>query len=571
MMKRSRYSLFLLGLFTVLIFYCPFVFAVQQDPASPVKVVVVSGSNYEMGVQYGEQAAGLIEANRDATWDLLNTKIKYTDQSGEHFLKHDDIIKDIKVWTYYIEKYDPKLVEWLNGISAGCLKKGVKISYVDLVALMVLPQELWARPASPYPAETGVAALAPDKNFFNPVRQRTDTRAVASCTAFAATGSATGNDPMVSLTLGFIPEITQYIILFAYPAEGEPFVSLTMAGKVTNNTGMNSHFAWVMTAAVTHPATPCASTWGVNSEVYHHYLQQYCKSPKEAMEFLDSTPAGGVTGIFLFAGKSGEAFAYEVGACKSAVRKPGDLGEPTDFVATANNYNGGEMKPFAIPAEWFADTYIRYATLYQKLSKAKPGDIGLDFAKACWLSNDWFDAVNNAWKTVPVPNDPDNLETCNVPGNNCEGGESQVIQFPKQKTVYLQPGGPHGTSIKNYWPPKSPSNPKPTGEYTKWQLLKSIDETARAASADTMEMLKKASNSLEQQGKVLDVKGKAELEELLKKAKEAWDRAKKIAAANSGHNQAAFNHQWGLVYTDYATAQLFSQMVSTRLIALSKN
>jgi len=37
--------------------------------------------------------------------------------------------------------------------------------------------------------------------------------------------------------------------------------------------------------------------------------------------------------------------------------------------------------------------------------------------------------------------------------------------FRVQNATYLQPGGPHGTSIEYYWP----DNPKPTGEYTKWQ------------------------------------------------------------------------------------------------------
>ena len=92
--------------------------------------------------------------------------------------------------------------------------------------------------------------------------------------------------------------------------------------------------------------------------------------------------------------------------------------------------------------------------------------MGLDFAKALWAANDWYDATTDTWNTVPVPNDPIDLNTCNVPGNNCEGGESQVIQFPAQKTAYLQSGGPHGTSIQYYWP----DDPKPTGEYTKWQL-----------------------------------------------------------------------------------------------------
>jgi hypothetical protein len=461
---------------------------------------------------------------------------------------------------------------------------------VDLVAIMVLPQELWARPDEAYPAETGVAAVVPSKRSTDLAKGRTNTRAMASCTAFAATGRATTDGaPMVSLTLGFIPEIQQYVILFAYPDEGESFVALTMAGKVSNNTGMNRHFAWIMTAAVTHPMTDCASSWGVTSEVYHHYLQQYCKSPEEAMAYLDSTPSGGVTGIFLFADKSGDVFAYEVGDCASAARYPGDLGE-TDFVATANNYNGPLMAPYAIPPDWFSDTYVRYATIYKKLSDAPAGTIGLDFAKACWLSNQWYDEANEEWHTVPVPNDPDDLNTCNVPGNNCEGGESQIVQFPAQKTVYLQPGGPHGTTIQYYWP----DNPKPTGEYTKWRLGDSIEAVGRAASGDTLEMLRSASDALMHRVRLLDRKSRKSLIRLLTKAWQAYFRAQRVVPRHNpcrawGKNlprhhegPAAFGGpdgcrkpvkmaRWGSAYTDYATAQLYSQMVTTKLNRLIEN
>jgi hypothetical protein len=554
-MKRISYALVFLGL--LYFAFCPLSFAAPQDSSSlPIKVVVVSGSNYEMGVQYGEQAADLIAGNRDATWDLLN------------ILGHDMVMDDLKVWTYYIEKYDPKLRDWLLGISDGCENKGFNVSYVDLVALMVLPQELWARPEEPYPAETGIIASTPSKSLKNLANGRTDTRALASCTAFAATGSATGGEPMISLTLGFIPEIKLYVIIFAYPDEGVPFVNLTMAGKVTNNTGMNSHFAWVMTAAVTHPMTPCASSWGVPSEAYHHYLQQYCMSPEDAMAYLDSTPVGGVTGIFLFADKSGEVFAYEVGSCESATRYPGDLNE-TDFVATTNNYNSPVMLPYAIPAAWFSDTYIRYATIYKKLSEAQMGGIGLDFAKSCWLSNDWYDEASDQWHTVLIPNDPMDYETCNVPGNNCEGGESQVVQFPAQKTVYLQAGGPHGTEIQYYWP----DNPKPTGEYTKWQLETSIDKVAKVASMDTLKLLNSASTSLRNKMRFLPPNTKRSLNRLLADALKAWHRAEQIT--KSHHSQPKLSKkeskkttsmaQWGSACTDYATAQLYSQMISTKL------
>jgi hypothetical protein len=61
----------------------------------PIKVVVVSGTNYDVGVQYGEQAAELIAVNRDVVWNILETKVP-VDRSV--------IEKDIQVWTYYQKK-----------------------------------------------------------------------------------------------------------------------------------------------------------------------------------------------------------------------------------------------------------------------------------------------------------------------------------------------------------------------------------------------------------------------------------------------------------------------------------
>jgi hypothetical protein len=566
-MKKMFHALFLLAMISVVVFHSPFVFAAPNGPAStPLKVVVVSGSNYEMGVQYGEQAADLIAANRDATWNLLDTQVlAYPDGPP---LGHEVILKDIQVWTYYLEKYDPQLKEWLLGIVKGCKNKGVDISYVDLVAIMVLPQEMWARPQFPYPAETQVAAYTPSKPSVLSAKGRTNTQAISSCTSFAATGSATpGGVPMVTLTLGFISEITQYVVLVAFPNEGERFINLTMAGKVTNNTGMNDRYAWIMTAAVTDPRTECASNWGVPSEAYHHYLQQYTKSPKEAMDFVSETPKGGVTGIFLFADKSGDVLAYECSHCGCVARRPGDLGEK-DFVASTNNYNSPAMIPYRIPAEWFSDTYVRYDTIFKELSSAHSGTIGMEFAKAAWLSNRWYDATTNTWNTVPVPNDPADFNICNVPGNNCEGGESQVIQFPAQHTAYLQSGGPHGTSIQYYWP----DSPKPTGEYTKWQLLGSIQKVASAASDDAWSMIGAAWDALGHKARHLDDNNRGQLTSLLNHATQAWwkGRMEEASAQDAAHHyqgdhKKAQSALWSTACTDYATAQLYSQMVSTKL------
>jgi hypothetical protein len=192
----------------------------------------------------------------------------------------------------------------------------------------------------------------------------------------------------------------------------------------------------------------------------------------------------------------------------------------------------------------------------------------MDFAKAAWLSNDWYDAKENEWHTVPVPNDPSDNNTCNVPGNNCEGGESQVIQFPAQKTAYLQSGGPHGTAIQYYWP----DDPKPTGEYTKWQLRNSIDKVASAASDDALKMIHAAWDSFEDKADALDPENRHSLKHLLIQASRAWWRGEMEEASvlrtahghHSRHSKAQMA-RWGKACTDFGTAQLLSQMVTTKL------
>jgi hypothetical protein len=553
-MKRMFHAVLVLVVFGVLFFHAP----LSGFARTPIRVVVVSGSNYEMGVQYGEQAAELIAVNRDVVWKIMENGV--VDENGAP-LGRSVLEKDIQVWTYYQKKYDPGLTDWFNGMSQGCKNKGFDVSYPDLVALMVYPQEVWARPSMQYPAETGVLAAATKATRLAALRN--DIRPKSSCTAFAATGSATASGiPMVSITGGAMLEVVNYVILVAFPTEGERFVALTDAGRIANNVGMNSKFGWVMPATVNAPWPPCASSWGVTSEVYFHYLMQYPKSAKEAVAYLDSTPKGGVTGLFLFADQSGEVFIYEGGICGSAIRKPGDLGENKDFVASTNHYNSSQMAPYNLPADWFPDTYVRYATIFKELSTAGRGTIDVDFAKNAWLSNRWYDGKK--WHTV-VPNDFSSIDpsndtpfVCYVPGNLCEGGEYQIIQLPAQKTAYLQLGVPQGTSIQNYWP----DDPKPTGEYTKWQLLGSIPEVANAASDDAWGMIDAAWDSLRHKGNRLDPATRSQLTSLLNEATLAWWKGKMTEASARNEHQVVL---WSAVLTDYATAQLDAQMVTTRL------
>ena len=210
-----------------------------EVPTGMPRVVVVYGSNYQMGYQYGIQVADLIYQN------LALFKSKLIQTYGE-----ETVYKDVQVWAYYLEKYDPYLKDWLMGIQAGCKEKGYDISYLDLVALTCYPAEMWCRPDTPYPEEV----VMEDKTF-------TSTQNIAipknyySCTALAASGPATKDGkPVVAITKMVPREVMQSLILVAFPEDGYAFIANPYAGAVVQNSGMNiAGFAWVLTAIIGPP------------------------------------------------------------------------------------------------------------------------------------------------------------------------------------------------------------------------------------------------------------------------------------------------------------------------------
>jgi len=150
-MKKFLITTFLV-LLSCFIFSCQNKHAAAEpearEPSEPViypgvpQVVVVSGTNYEMGEQYGRQAAHSIHHNLALFKSTLH-----------QIFGKETVANDIKVWAYYIEKHNPALKDWLEGISAGCREAKRSISYIDLVLITVFWSESWARPNTPYPEE----------------------------------------------------------------------------------------------------------------------------------------------------------------------------------------------------------------------------------------------------------------------------------------------------------------------------------------------------------------------------------------------------------------------------------
>lgn len=496
------------------------------------QVVVVSGSDYEMGVQYGNQTAPAIMHN------LAIFKSKLFAAYGA-----ETVGKDMQVWDYYLKKYDPALGDWINGIVAGCKEKGYDVSYSDLVLIMVYPTELWSRPSDPYPAETNVqnaasAVKAPAKTFH-------------SCNTFSATGTATADGkPLHAITSMVAPEASDNIILVAFPKNGPSFVSQTYAGKVNSNSAMNSNgFAWTMTAILSD-----APAWGL-TEVYFHYLAENVTSPAEAEAYLAATPRGGVAGGFMMSDATGDLSVFETSADHYNVRKPGDMGEPRPFLVQTNNLVSPSLQQYnPVWLEIALGTYARNDTVSQFLKEAAPGAVDFGFAKAILSSDNWYDSAAALWHI----NEPG--QTLNL--SNDHTSVSQSIFRPADLTAYLQTGTPSGIGLPAY----------STGEYVKIKLTTDPKTVTAQADADALAYFWDAADALEHDLNaksayltnpvVTDIKGK--LDNAFAAYTAGMDRAG-FAALNTNTDPKQRLNLWASALTNFAKAQLYAQMAKSTL------
>ncbi len=490
-------------------------------PTGFPQVVVVSGTDFEMGRQYAEQTAPAIVHN------LALMKSKLYDKYGA-----DTVTADMKVWDYYTRIYDPGLVDWIQGIQAGCKTKGYNISYLDLVILMVYPSENWARPISrPYPDETKVktkmaSGLSAQEEYH-------------ACNSFAATGDMTKNGkPVHGITQMVSAEAMDTVILLAFPTNGASFVSQPYSGRVNGNHGMNSEgFAWTLTAISQWSPIPEEqdSYWGLITEVYFHYLAQIAKTPEEAIEYLKNTPRAGVTGGVTMSDKNGNIKTFECNSTHFTLRYPHQLGENGDFLVMTNHLAdpAGQAwspwnPPWAGPASNSAQRYNSVFTALQNV--AGQNKVDFKFAKSLFEAN-------------------------YSPG----GSINQNIFLPADLTAYLQTGTPTGNGLPPY----------ATGEYVKIKLATDPKTVTYNADKDASNFYWAARNSFQA---AIDAKAAWLTTDVYDDVEAMLDEA--YTAYTLGMDRASYADLqkrqspalWAEALTYYAKAQLYSQMASSALL-----
>ena len=273
-------------------------------PTGFPRVVVVSGTNYEMGVQYGEQTANATIHNLA----LYKSKLYKIVPGGP-----STVTTDMQAWDYYLRKYDPTLKEWLDGMRRDA-KTGDIHEYLDVILLMVYPGV--GKTLKPYPAEMK-RRVRTSGSWKTGIRRN---RSIIPATVLPQPGPP---HPIKNRSCDYPdgwPEMMDNIILLAFPESGDSFVSQTYAGRVNANSAMNSSgLAWTMTAITSHEPV-----WGM-TEVYFHYLAQVASSRADAIKYIEKTPRGGVAGGFILSDPTG-IDVFETFADASARRSPSENG-----------------------------------------------------------------------------------------------------------------------------------------------------------------------------------------------------------------------------------------------------
>ncbi|NIL60021.1 hypothetical protein HCB18_27050, partial [Salinispora arenicola] len=291
-------------------------------------VVVLRGSDEEMGAQYARQLAIIF-----GRWIL---------RYGVRRLTADERV-EVGRWEAVHDEHLPWLGRFVDGWVAGARASGVNLDRASIMDLWVghrPPATSWLD------ASSGLPELPP-----------------IACTSLAAWGDSTPDGALVAAATGD-HELSYQVTVAAFPDDGHPFVHTVFSAAGTLPTvGPNWFFGHPGMsrsglAYVHHGGGPKflepRHTWGYGlrrtPSVWH--LLRYATSARDARETERSWPIGDVgrgdqATVGGFYADADYAYVMEGRDDPAAVREAGLLGE-RDFLYA----NNSAMHPDAVHSEW---------------------------------------------------------------------------------------------------------------------------------------------------------------------------------------------------------------------------
>jgi hypothetical protein len=281
-------------------------------PPGILPVVILSGSDYEMGYQYGQQAGPYLIKENEAKW-----------ASALQTFSREKILYILKGNQFYIQKYTPENIEIMKGIADGATAFGFQLSYTDILLMNCT----LAKPeTSTFPSGVEKVSLPP-KN----------------CSVSSAWGSATKNGHLIGMDTLDSGEATYGVIILAFPKKGNNYICGAQAGEIGDHFLMNNRGLFVGNSGGGGSPRDIDTNYGLSWSCSLTHIVRFAKNAHEARDMLLPWQIN-IPENFHFVDIKGNACVVEKTAAIQSVRKPGDFGE-VDFLYSTNNYLNKEMAP----------------------------------------------------------------------------------------------------------------------------------------------------------------------------------------------------------------------------------
>ncbi|MFC1724063.1 C45 family autoproteolytic acyltransferase/hydrolase [candidate division KSB1 bacterium] len=283
----------------------------QGLPPDILPVVIVSGSDYEMGFQYGQQAGLLIEKRKDEAWaDGLR---RYT---------REEINKTLQANQYYIRKHTPEHIEVMKGIADGCKASGYNVNYRDVVLMnCTIPK--------------------PETSTF-PEGAENDELPTKKCSVCSAWGSTTKEGKLIGMDTLDGGEAYFGVVIVAFPDKGNNYMTGSLAGSIGSHFLMNNKGLFIGNSGGGGSPRDIDSNYGISWFSGLPYIARFANNATEARDMMVKWQID-IAENFHFVDVDGNAYVVEKTSAIQDVRKPGDFGEK-DFLYSTNNYLSKKMK-----------------------------------------------------------------------------------------------------------------------------------------------------------------------------------------------------------------------------------
>jgi hypothetical protein len=282
-------------------------------PPSILPVVILRGSDYEMGFQYGEQAAAYIDRTREDKW--ANALQRFT---------RDQVLEALKANQTFIRRYTPEWIDFMRGMADGATRAGFPMAYTDVLLMNVtLPD-----PKTSVVPEGAAAEQLPP--------------AEKSCSVASAWGSATKDGRLIGIDTLDTPDVAHAVVIVAFPDKGNAYMCGADAGEIGDHFLMNDKGLFLGNSGGGASPRPEDEGYGICWAASLPWLVRFSNTAVEARDTVKKWQIN-VPENFHFVDVHGNAFVVEKTAAIQAVRKPGDFGEK-DFLFSTNNYLAEPMK-----------------------------------------------------------------------------------------------------------------------------------------------------------------------------------------------------------------------------------